>query len=239
MRRAMAPVRCATRCLTTRTPLTGSADARRVLMPDPTPPRPGYGALADRITKVERDVARLGTPSGTQRMLTSDTTQATVDYLASLKSYGSTGVGSASLTNQPTDGVIRWFQVSAGPPNNHAIGPIDVPTGRLLVQASVGEASMSPVAGEFMIAYISFRVNNSDGDIVVAVNTFSGRAYFNQRIGLGITTGPIGITVDPLDGPFTITPLIGIWGQVGSGGTNSCTYNNPSLRVEIIGSGVQ
>ncbi len=238
MRHAVAPVRCATPCLTTRTFPTGSADARRVLMPEPTPPRPGYGALVDRLSKVERDIARLGTPSGTQRMLTSDTTQATVAYLASLKSYASTGVGSVQLTNQPGDGVVRWFQVGAAP-NNHVIGPIDVPTGRLLITASVGEASMAPVPTEFMIAYISFRVNNANGDIVVATNSYSGRAYFNQRIGLGLTTGPVGITVDPLEGPFTITPVIGIWGQVGSGGTNSCTYNNPSLRVEIIGSGVE
>jgi hypothetical protein len=40
-------------------------------------------------------------------------------------------------------------------------------------------------------------------------------------------------------GPFTITPVIGIWGQnTGSGQNISCVYNNPSLRVEIIGDGV-
>lgn len=208
-------------------------------MADPRPPRPGVDGLADRIRDLEREVERLRSPSGTQLGGTTGQTEAAIAYLNGLRSYGSTGVTFVTLTNVDADGVIKWYALSADLAQRHAIGPIEVPTGRLIVQASMGEASMTPADG-FMIAYISFRVNDADGKQIVGIGTHTGRAYFNQRIGIGITTGPVGVTIPAsFRGPFTITPVVGIWGQnTGSGQKVSCTYNTPSLRAEIIGNGL-
>lgn len=209
-------------------------------MGDPRPPSAGSaGLLLDEIDDLRRRVRALEAPSGTQREQTADKTTATLNYLAGLQTYGSTGVTFATLSNQPADGTVRWFLLATAP-NNHVIGPINVPTGRLLVTASMGEASITPADG-FMIAYVSFRVNDVDGKTIVATGARTGRLYFNQRIGQGISTGPQLVTIDPVlyKGPFTVTPLIGIWGQnTGSGQTISCVYNTPSLNVEIIGDGV-
>lgn len=209
-------------------------------MGDPRPPSAGdLGLLLDEIDDLRRRVSSLESPSGTQRGLTADKTTATLAYLAGLQSYGSVGTASATLSAQPADGTVRWFTTAVAP-NNHVIGPVYVPTGRMLVTASVGEASMTPADG-FMIAYVSFRVNDAAGKAVVATGARTGRLYFNQRIGQGISTGPSLVNIDSAQfaGPFTITPLIGIWGQnTGSGQAVSCVYNNPSLRVEIIGDGV-
>lgn len=208
-------------------------------MADPVPGRPGYGALVDRVGGANQRLGRLERPGGTQRSGTTSTVEDTVAYLQSLQAYGSSGASSTTLSAQAADGVVRWFFVSSTVSQRHIIGPIEVPTGRMLVTASLGEASMTPADG-FMIAYVSFNVQDADGKVLVGNGARTGRLYFNQRIGAGLTTGPSQVIIpSTARGPFTITPVVGIWGQnTGSGQTITCVYNNPSLRVEIVGSGV-
>lgn len=214
-------------------------------MADPTPHREGLEGILDAIADLRRQVNDLSSPSGTQRGQTSDRIAGAVAYLNSLRTYGSVGAGSATLSNIPADGTTRWYSIGPGAadgPNSHFVGPIEVPTGKLLVTASVGEASITPNNNGFMIAYVSFRVLDADGVTVMGIGAKSGRLYFNARIGTGMTTGPQVVDCDPsrYRAPFRATLYVGIWGQnTGQGAqTVTCAFNTPALRVEVIGDGV-
>lgn len=219
-------------------------------MAEPRPPRPESGALADRIAALESQVAALRSPTGTQRAGAVGGIQATVDYLASLQRFGSTGPNAISLSNRTAIGSVEWFLMGTGAgtlaniANIHVIGPIArIPTGKVMIEASAGEASITP-GGGFMIAYVSFSVRTgnsfatSEGATVIRSHGIStGRLYFNQRIGAGLTTGRVLVDV-PTNNlePLWITGQIGVWGETPANTSPiSAVFNTPSVFAEIVG----
>lgn len=203
-------------------------------MADPIPRRAGAGGTADRLRKLEEDVADLKNPSGTQRAGTSGELAATVAYLASLRLYASSG-GATSMTRsaEPNDQTVRWYY----PTPQHAI-TLDAPTGRLLVEASCGECSISPNGG-FVLGYVSFRIEDANAKVVWSQSTtYSGRFYSGSRLGVGISTGRVAVPINLANfvGPFTVRLALGTWASTTNVGAVGLTFNNPALNVEVIAS---
>jgi hypothetical protein len=205
-------------------------------MADPVPPREG-GLLADVLRAQDdrqRDVERA---SGTQRANSLRRLQRMIDYLASLVTFAASGDGwnSGSI---PLDETIRWNDG-----NVVEITGLEIPTDRMTVEASVGEASIQP-GGDYVTAFISFRVYDVNGALVPVnegVATRAGRIFTNQRIGMTISTGPRPVTITDRaahPGPYTVRVQYGAWAASANGTECSIQFNAPSLTVEIIGDGV-
>lgn len=206
-------------------------------MADPRPSGDGMAPFVDRLLAIERRLADIRTPSGTQRVQGVEQIQATVNYLASLKTHGFSGSSPLITGVVANDAVNHWFATSP----DTTVGSIDCPTGRMLITASVGEASLTP-GGSFVIGLVSFSVKDANGDNIpnagLAQNT--GRLYTDRRMGLGISTGPTLVTVDPAlnPGPYQIRGFVGMW--VASANTTDCSgvFQSVSLTVQVIGDGV-
>ena len=206
-------------------------------MGDPRPPREGVGVLVEQIKDVKRRLSRLESPSGTQRYGSVETIEATLAYLSSLQAFGASGSPAVITGTVANDETNYWF---ASSPDTR-VENLAIPTGRCLVTASVGEASLTP-GGSFVLGYVSYSVRDANGDVVpgAALGTNRGRLYTGQRMGLSISTGPQLVTVDPAvnPGPYLVRAFVGMW--VAAANTTPCSgvFNDLSLRVEIIGSGV-
>lgn len=184
--------------------------------------------LDDRISKAER-------PGGTQYAETTDVTARTVAYLLSLKTDGATGVATSTGT-VANDGVVHYFTTTSLVQVN-----IDAPTQKMIVTASVGEASMTP-GGSFVVGYVTYRIKDIYGVQVpgAVTGSNSGRLYTGARFGASISTGPCIHEIDPVlnPGPYEVTLIVGVW--VSTLNTTPCsgTFNDPSLVVQIVGDGV-
>lgn len=206
-------------------------------MADPSAPAEGYAVVTKRMEQLEKRLKRLESPSGTQRYGSVDRVQATLDYLASLQTHASSGAPAVITGTVANDAVTHWF---ASSPDTR-VANLEIPTGRALVTASVGEASLQ-AGGSYVLGYVSYSVRDVNGDVVpgAAIGNNSGRLYTSQRMGLSITTGQQLVVVDPdlNPGPYTVRAFVGLW--VAAANTTPCsgTFNDLALTVQIIGSGV-
>lgn len=204
-------------------------------MADPTPPRPELGALVKEINDLKKRIARLQSPSGTQRHTAVDQLEATVAYLASLKTLGASG--SSPLLTGPVanDATFHWFATSP----DTRLENVVIPTGRALVTASCGEASTTP-GGSFVISAVTYSVRDSR-DVVVSghgIGQNTGRLWTDRQMGLSISTQAQVVEIDPVvnPGPYLIRGFVGMW--VAAGNTDPCSavFTDVSLTVQIVGS---
>lgn len=184
------------------------------------------GWLADELDAIGDRLRTLEGPDGGQAA-------GVLAYLAGLRTYGGTAP-SFNSGSVPNDAVTRWFDSTI------AI-TLDVPTKKLLVTASVGEASVDP-DGSFVIGRVSYEIRDSSGAVLsgCAVGTNSGKIYTAERMGLSISTGPQRHEiVDPIanPGPYTVSLFGGMWVAAANAGPCSTQYNDPSLVVQVIGEG--
>jgi len=197
-----------------------------------TPPEDRLAETLKAQAKSLQDVQR---PTGTEKDQSIARLIRTTDYLASLRYYSVNGPG-LNTGIIPKDEVIRW---SDGPVVE--VASIDVPWQKIIVTASVGEASVTPGTGAAIEAFVSFWVLDTFGNPVGDYRSYyAGRMYQLSRAGLSLSPGPHAAYVNPLDntGPYTVRMQFGYWSTVAGTGDPSIQFNSPSLTVQIIGDGV-
>lgn len=199
-----------------------------------TPPEKRLAEELKAQTKSLQDVQR---PTGTEKEQTVARLIKTVDYLASLRYYAVNG-GSWNTGIIPKDEVIRWSDGTVV-----QVANIDVPYRKMIVTASVGEASVTPGSGSGVAieAFVSFWVLDVNGDPVGDYRSYyAGRMYQLTRSGLSLSTGPHVAYVNPVvnPGPYTVRLQFGYWSTVAGTGDPTIQFNSPSLTVQIIGDGV-
>lgn len=207
-------------------------------MTDPRTPVEELRAISEELGKLSTRLDKLEMPSGTSSFQTTTKMQATLAYLASLEAYGDNGSHTSTGTVPNND---TWYYFATAP-NDTAIVGVDFPTSRALVTASVGEASVTP-GGSFVIANVSFEVTDGLGNVVPGYGRggfAQGRLYTNSRLGLSISTGPVEVAVDRLatPPPYTVRLFGGMWVASANTTPASTVFNTPTLRVEVIGDGV-
>lgn len=195
------------------------------------------GFLIDMLEDFEQRIDTLETPDGAQRNDTVGRVVATLAYLASLQTYAASPAASVSTGTVPNDAQIYWFATT---PDTGLT--IDIPTGKATVEASVGEASLTP-GGNFVVGYVSYSVRDANGINIPghALGNNTGRLYTNQRLGLSVSTGPNSVVIpDPVayPGPYLIRAFVGMWAATANTTPVSGVFNNPTLRVSVIGDGV-
>lgn len=205
-------------------------------MADPTPPGEGLGPLLEKIAILERRLAELEAPTGTQAVGSVDRIQMQVDYLNSLQKTAAT-TASFNTGTVANDGVIHWFSTS---PLLQLVSPIA--TGKAVITVEAGEASMSP-AGSVVEAFCGFSIKDSTGIAIpgYGIGTITGRLYYpGGRIGARIQTPAKPIIIDTVlyPGPYTITGYFGYWSASTNTGTASCQFNDLALTVEVVGTGL-
>lgn len=197
-----------------------------------TPPEQRLPETLKALGKSLQDAQRA---TGTEKNRTLEQLGKAVDYLSSLQLYSRNG-GNWNTGTIPNDQVSRWDDGSGV-----EIANIAVPHNKMQVTASVGEASVSPAAGGYVIAYISFWVLDVNGAVTGDNRSyFAGRFYTGQRAGISISTGPRLVTVNPATnpGPYTVRVQFGHWATTAGTGDPWIQFNSPSLNVQIIGDGV-
>jgi hypothetical protein len=188
---------------------------------------------------IENTLQELKGPSGTQRAQAVATLQATVDYLASLKEFSDNGSSTSSGT-VPADDAWHYFPMS---PSACEIVGFAMPTRKCVITASLGEASVTP-GGSFVIGAVTFELTDANGAVVSGYQRggfYMGRVFTSQRVGLSISTGPAPVaiqntTLNP--GPYTARLFGAMWVSSLNTTAASTQFNSPTLRVEIVGSGV-
>lgn len=183
------------------------------------------GWLIDELDDMHTKIDDLESLDGAQRF-------GTGNFLRGLKTYGASNDLLATGT-VPNDGVTRFFY----PTPDMIVQDIDVPTSKLLISASVGEASITP-GGSFVVAYAGFTVRDIDNGVVTPAR--SANVYTNTRQGLPMSTGQQYVDIDPVanPGPYTIRFYTGMW--VATLNTTACStqFSDMSLVVQIVGEGV-
>lgn len=185
------------------------------------------GWLVDILDDQEERLRILEAPGGTQ-------SAGTVGFLAGLVTSGAAG-SAISINPIPNDNVVRYVATSTELLN------VAIPTGKCLITASVGEASMAP-GGSFVEGFVSYQILDANGATVDGASPGSnnGRFYTSSRLGVSISSGPQKHTINPVTnpGPYKITLFIGHWAAPANTTTCSGTFNDPSLVVQVIGEGV-
>lgn len=206
-------------------------------MANPTPPREGAGDVVDRIRRLETEVKRLKAPSGTQRAGSVAQIEATVAYLASLQTLGSAPVSAFTTPTIPNDATTYWYATSP----DCRIDDIDIPTGQCLIEASVGEASLTP-GGSFVIGYVGYSLRDANGVAIpgAGLGTKTGRLYTDIRLGMSISTGSQMVEIDQelYPGPYVARGFVGMWAATGNTAPVSGVFQGLALRVQVIGEGV-
>lgn len=191
--------------------------------------------LPETLKGLQKSVDDAQRATGTEKNQTLDRLTKAVEYLSSLRAFSANGA-SWNTGTIPNDQVVRWDDGTVV-----QITDVDAPWRKMLVTASVGEASVSPPSGGFVIAYISFWVLDASGNVAVDYRSYyAGRLYSGTRLGLSISTGQRLVTVDPTvhPGPYTVRLQFGHWASTTGTGAASIQFNSPSLNVQIIGDGV-
>lgn len=195
------------------------------------------GELIDILDDLQSRVDALETPDGAQRNEVVGNLAATLAYLSSLQTYVASPAGSVSTGVVPNDATVYWY---ASTPDTGMT--IDIPTGLATVEASVGEASLTP-GGGFVLGYVSFSVRDAYNNVIpgAALGQNTGRLYTDQRLGLSISTGPQRVEIpDPVayPGPYLCRAFVGMWASTSNTTDVEGVFNGPALRVSVIGEGV-
>lgn len=196
---------------------------------------PDEKRLSEALKALDKANREANRPTGTEKARTLEGLSRAVDYLASLRVYATNG-GGWNTGTIPNDQVLRWDDGSTV-----EIANIDVPWRKMLVTASVGEASVAPATDGYIEAFVSFWVLDANGDVAVDFRSYyAGRFYTKERAGISISTGPRLVTVNPdvNPGPYTVRLQFGHWASIVGTGSPSIQFNSPSLTVQIIGDGV-
>ena len=191
--------------------------------------------LAETLKQQDKSIQDAQRPTGTEKNQTLAQLAKSIDYLSSLQYYARNG-GNWNTGTIPNDQTTRWDDGSVV-----EIANIDVPWKKMLVTASVGEASVAPASGGYVIAFVSFWVLDVTGGVAVDFRSYyAGRFYTNERAGISISTGPRLVTVNPdvNPGPYTVRVQFGHWATTAGTGDPWIQFNSPSLNVQIIGDGV-
>ena len=184
--------------------------------------------LIDELDDYRERIGALEAPDAT-------TTAGVLPYLSSLKTLAAGGAPAVGTGTVANDNVVHWF---ASSPDTGVT--MECPTGRMLVTASVGEASLTP-GGSFVIGYVSYSVRDNLGVAIpgATLGANSGRFYTNQRAGISISSGPQLVTIDraTYPGPYLVRAFVGLW--VASANTLPCsgTFNDLALVAQVIGEG--
>lgn len=209
-------------------------------MADPAPSRDGMGALADEITRLRARIGELEKSTGTQRAQAVATLQAAVDYLASLVTYFAQG-SNFNTGTVADDDTFHWFEST---PDSCEITGMEIPTGKCLIAATVGEASVQP-GGSSVVATISFELYDGGGNLIPGTASSGtadhhARLFTTAQMGASLNTPDYLAEFDPVEypGPYRAVMKFGMW--VSSANTSACStqFNYPSLRVQVIGDGV-
>lgn len=184
--------------------------------------------------------AALERSTGTQRARAVARLQGAVDYLASLVTYFAQG-SNFNTGTVPGDDTFHWFEAT---PDSCEITGMEIPTGKCLVAATVGEASVQP-GGSYVVATISFEIYDGGGNLIPGTDSSGtadhhARLFTNARMGASLNTPDYLAEFDPVEypGPYRAVMKFGMW--VSSLNTSACStqFNYPSLRVQVIGDGV-
>ncbi|MFJ4166282.1 hypothetical protein ACIPY5_12060 [Microbacterium sp. NPDC089698] len=199
-----------------------------------TPPEDRLAETLKQQASSIRDVQR-GT--GTEKNRTLEQLFKAVTYLTTLNTYAASGA-SWNTGTIPNDQVTRWADGTLV-----EIAGIDIPYGKVLVTASVGESSVAPASGGWISGMVSFRIFDANGtatDTDVEVKNRAGRLYGAERMGVTISTTPQVMVIDrnAHPGPYKIRLQYGYWASIAGTGDPSINFNAPSLTVQIIGDGV-
>lgn len=204
------------------------------------------GWLVDELDDYRNRIETLEQPTGSQTKGNSSRIDAqiasltkVVTYLASLRSHNDTGAN-FTLSNQPSDGTFRYFSTGAAQPEATEV-TVACPTGKMIVSAALGEASVTPPMG-YCITEIAVRVTDANG-VNMPVGTVGcfARLYTNMRFGQSLRTNDALVTItDPIanPGPYRVRLVVGVWGAAGNLGLMTVAVNQPSITVQIIGDGV-
>lgn len=204
------------------------------------------GWLVDELDSYGRRLDTLEQPTGSQANSNSSRLTAQianlskiVTYLTGLRFHNDTGAN-VSFTDQPSDGTWRYFSTGAAQPAATEV-TVACPTGKMIVSAACGEASVTPPMG-YCITELSVRVTDANG-VGMTVGTVGcfARLYTNQRFGQSLRTNDALVTIaDPIanPGPYRVRLVVGLWGVNGNLGTMTVAINQPSITVQIIGDGV-
>ena len=191
--------------------------------------------LAETLKQQDKSIQDAQRPTGTEKNQTLAQLAKSIDYLSSLQYYARNG-DNWNTGTIPNDQTTRWDD---GP--GIEIANVDARWKKMLVTASVGEASVAPATDGYVIAYVSFWVLDANGDVAVDYRSYyAGRFYSKERAGISISTGPRLVTVNPdlNPGPYTVRLQFGHWASIVGTGSPSIQFNSPSLVVQIIGDGV-
>lgn len=207
-------------------------------MADPKPPGDGLDPLVEKIARLDKRVRDLESPSGTQKFGAVSGIEETLAYLASLVTLADNGASALNTGTVANDNVFHWFATSP----DTRVDNLQVPTGKLMVTASCGEASIIP-GGSFVIAAVTYSVRDANGVAIpgAALGDNRGRRYTNVREGAGLTTNQQLVEIPDMDaypGPYVVRAFFGMW--VSNLNTTACStiFSDPSLVVQVIGDGV-
>lgn len=193
---------------------------------DPRRPIDDLDRVGVEIANLQRQIDDLASPGGTRYA-------GTVAHAASLKTYASAGAN-INVNPVPNDNTVRYVQVAGA-----SIVIPSVPTGELVITASLGECEIRPDGG-LMVGYITYQVKDANNVTVAApFGTNNGRISFPTRIGVSITTGECYHPVDTVahPGPYTVYLFVGHWASSAGGLAGIVDFRDPALVVKVIGEG--
>ncbi len=200
--------------------LVSNSNPRRGKIPSP------LGDDVDWRIGVDRRLDELEIPSGSQR-------NQTVNYLGGLKTVGASA---PLLLTGTVPNTSTYFFFNSVPPIR--VDDLDVPSGRLLVSVTAGEASITP-GGSYVITTLGFSVYDATNTSIPTISFVSAQSYTNQRKGDPLSTGQQYVEFDTsvYPGPYSVRALFGMW--VSTLNTTPCStqFSDMSMVVQVVGSG--
>lgn len=200
-----------------------------------TPTEGDLGPLVRELQDARRRISELERPTGTQSAeavrnleLTIAELQTQSDYLASLITRSSSPAGTLSTGTTPGDQTVRWFDTDPV-----TAVTLIAATGRVLVRAGCGEASLAP--GETSaVAYVSFTITAPSGFSQSYQN--QARLFSTSDRAIGASLLVEGRRSAPSNEPITVTTKLGIW-SASTVDLASAVFNSPYLTVQVIDAG--
>jgi hypothetical protein len=204
-------------------------------MTDPRTPIPDLRLMAEENRKIRERLDKLEMPTGTSSYGAVAKMQATIDYLLGLQSYA--GVSNTfSSGTVPDDDAWHYFE----PTPALVLSSIEIPTGRCVIEASLGEVSVTP-GGSFVVGGVTFDLKDANGASIAGgdLGNDVGRLYTNQRLGVSVSTGMQFVSINPTTnpGPYSVRLYGAMWVSSLNTTPSSATFNDPALTLRVIENG--
>jgi hypothetical protein len=204
-------------------------------MTDPRTPVDDLRVLAEELRGIRNRLDKLESPTGTSAFQSVAKMQGTIEFLSGLQTYAGTSNTFATGTI-PNDQTWYYFE----PTPALVLTDIEIPTGRCIIEASLGEASIT-VGGSFVIGGVTFDLKDSNGVSIPGGHLGSdvGRLYTNQRLGASVSTGQQFVSIDPAlyPGPYSVRLYGAGWVAIANTTPCSATFNDPALTLRVIENG--